>query len=78
MFASILIITFSLALFGYWFWYCCILLLRNAQEPLASVPAPVESRFGVAGVIEKLRSAQEELDPLPAPGSRLSGFRVSG
>jgi hypothetical protein len=64
MVASILIISLSLALFGYWFRYCCILLLRNSQEPLAALPTPVESRFGVAGVIEKLRGNQEELDPL--------------
>ena len=64
MFVSILIISFSFALFGYWFRYCCILLLRNSREPLAALPAPVASRFGVAGVIEKLRSTQEELDPL--------------
>ena len=65
MLASILIIGFSLALFGYWFRYCCILLLRNCQEPLAQ--APVDSRFGVAGVMERLRDtrqAQEQLDPL--------------
>ena len=66
MFASILIVSFSLALFGYWFRYCCMLLLRNSQEQSGAMPAPMDSRFGVAGVIERLRSTQEaeELDPL--------------
>jgi hypothetical protein len=67
MFASILIVCFSLALFGYWFRYCCILLLRNAQEQSGALPAPQDSRFGVAGVIERLRCTQgeqDELDPL--------------
>jgi hypothetical protein len=67
MFVSILIVGFSLALCGYWFRYCCILLLRNSQEHSGALPAPVDSRFGVTGVIERLRSAQdrqEELDPL--------------
>jgi hypothetical protein len=64
MFASILIVCFSLALFGYWFRYCCILLLRNSQEQSGAAPAPMDSRFGVAAVIERLRSTQEELDPL--------------
>ena len=64
MFASILIVSFSLALFGYWFRYCCILLLRNSEERLGALPADMDSRFGVAGVIERLQSTQEELDPL--------------
>ena len=67
MVASILIVCFSLALFVYWFRYCCIFLLRNSQEQLGSLPAPADSRFSVADVIEKLQSAQEEhgeLDPL--------------
>jgi hypothetical protein len=67
MFVSISIVGFSLALCGYWFRYCCLLLLRNSQEQPGALPAPVESRFGVAGVIERLRSTQdrqEELDPL--------------
>jgi hypothetical protein len=67
MLVSILIISFSLALFGYWFRYSCMLLLRNSQESLDAVPARLDSRFGVARVIEKLRSTQqeqEELNPL--------------
>jgi hypothetical protein len=64
MFASILIAGFSVALFGYWFRYCCLLLVRNSQEEAGASPAPLDSRFGVAGVIERLRSTEEELDPL--------------
>jgi hypothetical protein len=64
MVASILIVTLSLALFGYWFRYCCMLLLRNWQEQSGALPAAMDDRFGVAGVIERLRSTQEELDPL--------------
>jgi hypothetical protein len=63
MLASILIIAFSLALFVYWFRYCCILLLRNSQEQLAAVSAPVDTRFAVAGVIERLRT-EDKLDSL--------------
>ena len=63
MVASILIIAFSLALFVYWFRYCCMLLLRNSREQFAASPAPMDNRFSVADVMERLRS-QEELDPL--------------
>jgi|GEM_PF-1051416 hypothetical protein len=64
MFTSILIVCFSLALFGYWFRYCCILLLRNSQAESGALPAHVDSRFGVTGVMERLRSTEEALDPL--------------
>jgi hypothetical protein len=70
MFTSILIVIFSLALFGYWFRYCCILLLRNSEEQLGASRGPIDSRFGVASVIESLRrtpeelGGREELDPL--------------
>ena len=63
MLASILIIVFSLVLFVYWFRYCCTLLLRNSQEQIAALPAVADTRFGVAGVIERLRT-EEDLDPL--------------
>lgn len=62
MLTSILIIGFSLVLFVYWFRYCCTLVLRNSQEGFAAVPAP-DTRFGVAGVIERLRT-EENLDPI--------------
>jgi hypothetical protein len=59
MVVSILIIGFSLVLFVYWFRYCCILLLRNSQEQLAATPVPEDTRFGVAGVIERLRTEEK-------------------
>ena len=62
MLASILIIGFSLVLFVYWFRYCCILVLRNSQEQLGVVPVP-DNRFGVAGVMQRLRT-EEKLDPI--------------
>lgn len=62
MLASILIIGFSLVLLVYWFRYCCILVLRNSQEQLAAVAAP-DTRFGVAGVIERL-GTEEKLDSI--------------
>ena len=61
MLASILIISFSLVLFVYWFRYCCALLLRSSEEQLVSTPVPADTRFGVAGVMERLRT-EEELD----------------
>ena len=63
MLASILIIGFSLVLFVYWFRYCCTLLLRSSQEQVAAMPAIADNRFGVAGVVERLRT-EEALDPL--------------
>jgi hypothetical protein len=69
MIASILIVGFSLALFAYWFRYCCIMLLRNSQEQSGALAAPIDSRFGVGDVLDRLRTetlrnTQEELDPL--------------
>jgi len=61
MLASISIIGFSLVLFVYWFRYCCALVLRNSQEQLAGLPAAADTRFGVADVIERLRT-EEKLD----------------
>lgn len=61
MFASILIIAFSLALLVYWFRYSCILLLRNQAE-LASSRAAAD-HFHIGEVQERLRSGQQ-LDPL--------------
>lgn len=65
MLASILIIGFSLLLFVYWFRYCCTLLLRNSEEQLGVMSASADARFGVAGVIERLRT-EDQLDPLHA------------
>jgi hypothetical protein len=62
MLTSLLVIGFSLVLFVYWFRYCCILVLRNSQEGLAAVPV-ADTRFGVAGLIERLRT-EEDLDPI--------------
>jgi hypothetical protein len=62
MLASLLVIGFSLVLFVYWFRYCCTLVLRNSREQLATLPV-ADTRFGVAGVIERLRT-EEKLDPI--------------
>ena len=64
MFASILIIAFSLALLVYWFRYSCVILLRNQA---ASVSNTADQRFRIAEVQERLRTplgASSELDPL--------------
>jgi len=63
MIASFLTIAFCLGLLVYWFRYCCKLMLRNSQEQLAAMPATSDTRFGVASVIERLRT-EEALDPL--------------
>ena len=65
MFASILIIAFSLVLLVYWFRYSCILLLRNYEVPAASSQSIAQNRFNVAEVQERLRTEQV-LDPLHA------------
>src|SRR5271157_5484344 len=59
MFASLLIIGFSLILLVYWFRYSCVLLLRNSAE-LAAAPDP---RFSFVEVQQRL-SGVEDLDPL--------------
>ena len=58
MFASILIIAFSLALLVYWFRYSCILLVRNQAELVLSKTA-AEDRFHIMEVQEGLRSGQQ-------------------
>jgi hypothetical protein len=60
MVASVLIIVISIALFGYWFRYSCLLLIRNST---AISLAPADPRFHLAQVQEDLRNARE-LDPL--------------
>jgi hypothetical protein len=58
MIASVLIITFSLVLFVYWFRYSCLLLLRRSTEqPVAA------DRFNYSAVQQGLKDGQE-LDPL--------------
>src|SRR5947209_20555705 len=59
MLASILIICFSLVMVVYWFRYCCALVLRNSQEQLDALPAISDSRFDVAGVIERLQTEEK-------------------
>lgn len=59
MIASVLIITFSLVLFVYWFRYSCLLLLRRtADQPVAEA-----DRFHYATVQQGLKAGLE-LDPL--------------
>jgi hypothetical protein len=66
MFASILIIGFSLGLLVYWFRYSCLLVLRLKEEQLIlaadSAVAP-DSRFAFEQVRERLK-VEEALDPL--------------
>jgi hypothetical protein len=58
MIASVLIITFSLILFVYWFRYSCLLLLRrNDEQPVAA------ERFHFAAVQHGLKAGLA-LDPL--------------
>jgi hypothetical protein len=59
MIASVLIITFALVLFVYWFRYSCLLLLRrSADQPVAA-----SERFNYGSVQEGLKAGLE-LDPL--------------
>jgi len=60
MFASLLIIVFSLALLTYWFRYSCLLLLRGA-EPTPGIAG--DQQFSFDEVRERL-STESELDPL--------------
>ncbi len=60
MFASILILTVSIALMIYWFRYCCLALLRNRADQPSLVP---ESRFSFQDVQDRLRT-DSDLDPL--------------
>jgi len=59
MFASVLIIGFSLVLFLYWFRYSCLLLLRNH----AGEPAVAADRFNCTSVQQGLNTGMA-LDPL--------------
>src|SRR5215813_4189105 len=60
MFASILIIIFSLALLTDWFRYSCLLLLRSTEADSRGV---VDKRFRFEEVRARLDN-QPELDPL--------------
>jgi hypothetical protein len=60
MFASSLIIGFSLILLVYWFRYSCLLLLRDRAESAAAVPDP---RFSFVEVQRRL-TGEGDLDPL--------------
>jgi hypothetical protein len=60
MFASALIIGFSLVLLVYWFRYSCALLLRSRSESAATVSDP---RFNFGQVQQRLTAAGD-LDPL--------------
>lgn len=59
MVASVLIITFSLVLFVYWFRYSCLLLLRRGTEQTTALA----DRFNYASVQQGLKTGLE-LDPL--------------
>jgi hypothetical protein len=66
MFASILIIIFSVALLTYWFRYSCLLLLRSTEAESKGV---VDKRFSFEEVRARLDN-QPELDPLHQALSR--------
>ena len=59
MIASVLIISFSLVLFVYWFRYSCLLLLRQGSEQSPVAPG----RFNYVAVQQSLQAGME-LDPL--------------
>jgi hypothetical protein len=59
MFASVLIIAFSLVLFAYWFRYSCLLLLRSRADQ----PVVAENRFNCGSVQRALKEGMD-LDPL--------------
>jgi hypothetical protein len=65
MLAGILIIASSLALFVYWFRYCCILILRNRSEAAEASMAALDGRFSFAEVRERLKT-ELALGPLEA------------
>lgn len=60
MFASALIIGFSLVLLVYWFRYSCALLLRARSESAVAVSDP---RFNF-GLVQQRLSVAGDLDPL--------------
>jgi hypothetical protein len=66
MFASILIIIFSVALLTYWFRYSCLLLLRSIENDSQRA---VDKRFSFEDVRSRLDD-QPELDPLHQALSR--------
>ena len=59
MIASVLIITFSLVLFVYWFRYSCLLLLRQSVDQ----PVTAVDRYSYVTVQQGLKAGLE-LDPL--------------
>ena len=59
MISSVLIITFSLVLFVYWFRYSCLLLLRRS----ADAPVAAADRFNYVTVQQGLKTGLA-LDPL--------------
>jgi hypothetical protein len=63
MFASALIIGFSVILLVYWFRYSCVLLLRNSAEQNADTQFPADQRYSFPGIRERLRT-EAQLDPL--------------
>ena len=63
MFASALIIGFSVILLVYWFRYSCILLLRDRAQSAASPVAVPDPRFSF-GEVQRRLSGEEDLDPL--------------
>jgi hypothetical protein len=66
MFASILIIIFSVALLTYWFRYSCLLLLRSTEAESKGV---IDKRFSFDQVRARLDDTTE-LDPLHQALSR--------
>jgi hypothetical protein len=55
MVTSVFIIAISVILFIYWLRYCCVLLLRNAQERAGNSKV-TDQRFNIASVLEGLKT----------------------
>ncbi|MCX6627691.1 MAG: hypothetical protein NTW28_08690 [Candidatus Solibacter sp.] len=62
MVTSVFIIAISVILFVYWLRYCCVLLLRNAQER-AAMSKVSDQRFSVSSALECLKT-DADLGPL--------------
>ena len=59
MFASILIVVLSSALFAYWLRHTCLELLHRQAEWAAAFQPAVPSMLGLAGIQERLRAGGE-------------------
>ena len=63
MFASVLIVILSSALFAYWLRHTCVELLRRQAEGVAAFQPAVRGTLGLADIRERLQ-AGGELSPV--------------